>query len=181
MGIWSLAGARLQGVRPLLLLLGSCPFSLLLLVWFAFRRNANLAGGFAGRLRLCRFVVFWFVVSCADFHFTVAYPSVRTEPLSDIGQTGGKKKHVHISCVAVQMTLHKSSSALLLRRFRSSSPTSMKVGGTTGHRTPPASKSVASLCAAVVFIQILSRTCQVQLQVWTVQSYLLAQQPLENW
>jgi hypothetical protein len=47
---------------------------------------------------------------------------------------------------------------------------------TTGHRTPPALKSVA-----VVFIQILSRSCQAQLQVWTEQSYLLAQQRLEKW
>ena len=31
-------------------------------------------------------------VSCTEFYFTAAYLSVRTEPLSDIGQTGGKKR-----------------------------------------------------------------------------------------
>ena len=29
--------------------------------------------------------------SCTECYFTAAYLSVRTEPLSDIGQTGGKK------------------------------------------------------------------------------------------
>ena len=41
-------------------LLGSCPFSVLFVVLsglLSSRRNANLAGGFAGRLRLCRVVV----------------------------------------------------------------------------------------------------------------------------
>ena len=31
-------------------------------------------------------------VLCIEFYFTAAYLSVRTEPLSDIGQTGGNKK-----------------------------------------------------------------------------------------
>ena len=32
-------------------------------------------------------------VSCTTFHFAAAYLSVRIEPLSDIGQTGGEKKN----------------------------------------------------------------------------------------
>ena len=40
-------------------LLGSCPFSVFVSLsgLLSSRRNANLAGGFAGRLRLCRVVV----------------------------------------------------------------------------------------------------------------------------
>ena len=34
-------------------------------------------------------------VLCTEFYFTAAYLSVRTEPLSDIGQTGRKKKLRH--------------------------------------------------------------------------------------
>ena len=32
-------------------------------------------------------------VLCSELYFTAAYLSVRTEPLSDIGQTGGEKKN----------------------------------------------------------------------------------------
>ena len=64
-------------------------------------RNANLAGGFAGRPAvLCGF---WFVVICLHFRtfwvlvqmiFT-AYAHVRTEPECDIGHTRGKKKRAN--------------------------------------------------------------------------------------
>ena len=86
------------------LLLGSCPVflsGLLSSCW-----NANLAGGFAGRLRLFFFVVFcWFgfatahmtTVLCAEFYITDASSHVRTEPLSDIGQTGEKKNWTSVA------------------------------------------------------------------------------------
>ena len=83
------------------LLLGPAPFFLVvLLLW---RRNASLAGGFAGRL-----VVWWWFCFCdliclffgtgqlclCTFSLT-AYVSFRTVPQCDYGQSRGKKKYLN--------------------------------------------------------------------------------------
>ena len=82
----------------LLLVWALAPF----LVWFAVFswRNANLAGGFAGRRGWCPclfsslFDLLTFMDSigpCTNV-FSTAYAHVRTEPQSNIGQTRGKKR-----------------------------------------------------------------------------------------
>ena len=77
--------------RICLFLLGLAPFLLLVLRWFAFGRNANLAGGFAGRRWLVFCLCFWLfslfvdcclytaTVLCTFLAFTTS-TSVRTEP-----------------------------------------------------------------------------------------------------
>ena len=83
--------------------LGLAPFFLLVLCLSALGRNANLAGGFAGR-RLSLVAVFWFVfirfvdgcryiatVLCTLLAFTTS-TSVRTEPQATSAAPEGKKK-----------------------------------------------------------------------------------------
>ena len=71
-------------------------------VWFAFFSRKRKSGwGFAGRRRLCWVIVlFWLIgfaaklmttVLCTELYLKGDSLSVRTEPLSDIGQTGEKK------------------------------------------------------------------------------------------
>ena len=84
----------------LLLVWALAPF----FVWFAVFswRNANLAGGFAGRRGWCPCLFSGlsdlptfmdFIGPCTNV-FSTAYAHVRTEPQSNIGQTRGKKNVV---------------------------------------------------------------------------------------
>ena len=82
------------------LFVGSGP-GLLLLCCFLARRNANLAGGFAGRpvwvLFLLSIATLVFDVQlepkmCSNFTFMLFRPIFRTEPLSFIGRTREKKE-----------------------------------------------------------------------------------------
>ena len=91
--------------RIWLFLLGLAPFLLLVLRVFAFGRNANLAGGFAGRRGL---VVVFFCFDSAFggllqvhghsamylFRFYHFY-FCQDRASGDIGHTGGKKKVLH--------------------------------------------------------------------------------------
>ena len=77
------------------------PAPFFFLVWFAVFLTKRKSGrGICGSSAVVLFVVFcWFgfatarmtTVLCAKFYITDASSHVRTEPLSDIGQTGGKK------------------------------------------------------------------------------------------
>ena len=75
-----------------------------MLLWFAFRRNANLAGGFAGRRVSCflSLFVFWLFPLFVDFCLYMATvlctaldifasTSVRTEPRATSAVPGEKK------------------------------------------------------------------------------------------
>ena len=71
-------------------------------VWFAIFLTKRKSGrGICGSSAVVFVVFCWFgfatahmtTVLCAEFYITDASSHVRTEPLSDIGQTGGKKKY----------------------------------------------------------------------------------------
>ena len=122
-------------------LLGLAPFLLLVLRLSAFGRNANLAGGFAGR----RLWVFCFCVSCFLFPLLVdgctytatvlctflaftTSTSVRTEPQATSAAPEKKKTSLtvlsaRIHCLACRICLGCSSGAAMsLPPFRGFSP-----------------------------------------------------------
>ena len=87
-----------EGIKRGCFLVGPGPVFLVVLL--DLRRNANLAGGFAGRLVLVvRFVYVyliclrsWYWPIVLSITFFTAYVSIRTVPQSIYGQTRGKKK-----------------------------------------------------------------------------------------
>ena len=97
-GITVANAAVIQGKSCVGVVAGPCPFFLVVLLLL--RRNASLAGGFAGRL-----VVWWCFGFCdliclfygtgqsslCTFSLT-AHVSVRTVPQCDYGQSRGKKR-----------------------------------------------------------------------------------------